>query len=118
MTTFSKRLKAAREAKGLTQGELAKAIGKPKGQSLIGNLESGGRNSTTFIPEIANALGVSAYWLKTGKGQRDVSATPLSKDQETILQAFDLFGQELKQNWLSAAQAKVAEHEASKTKAA
>lgn len=64
MSDFATRLRETREARGLTQPQLAKLIGK--GQSLIGNLEAGSRESSTYIPEIAHALGVDAYWLKTG----------------------------------------------------
>ncbi len=66
MEMFKDRLRKAREARGLSQDQLAKLVGKEKQQSLIGNLESGGRASSTYIPEIAHALGVDAYWLKTG----------------------------------------------------
>lgn len=58
------RLKQSREALGLTQAELAAKVGKK--QSFIGNIEAGSRKSSPLIAEIAHALGVDAYWLKTG----------------------------------------------------
>lgn len=61
---FKDRLKDSRETLGLTQAELAARLGKK--QSFIGNLEAGSRRSTPLIAELAHALGVDAYWLKTG----------------------------------------------------
>jgi len=58
------RMKQSREALGLTQAELAAKVGKK--QSFIGNIEAGSRESSGYLPEIAHALGVDAYWLKTG----------------------------------------------------
>jgi transcriptional regulator with XRE-family HTH domain len=61
---FKDRLKDSRESLDLTQAELAAKLGKK--QSFIGNLEAGSRTSTPLIAELAHALGVDAYWLKTG----------------------------------------------------
>jgi transcriptional regulator with XRE-family HTH domain len=61
---FKHRLCESRDALGLTQAELAAKFGKK--QSFIGNLEAGSRKGTSLIAEIAHALGVDAYWLKTG----------------------------------------------------
>lgn len=68
MPSFVDRLKSERERIGLTQAQLAKSL--HKGQSFIGNLESGARRGTASIPELAHALGVDAYWLKTGRGHK------------------------------------------------
>jgi transcriptional regulator with XRE-family HTH domain len=65
------RLKSAREAVGLTQKQLASAAGL-KSQGAIGMLESGARHGTTFTAQIAAALRVSALWLETGDGPRDL----------------------------------------------
>jgi transcriptional regulator with XRE-family HTH domain len=65
MKTLAERIKQERARLGLNQKELAKLIGK--GQSFIGNLESGARTETALIPELAKVFGVSALWLKTGK---------------------------------------------------
>jgi transcriptional regulator with XRE-family HTH domain len=64
MSTLQKRLKDLRAAKGWTQEELAKKVGIR--QSFIGALESSGQKGSAYLPEIAHALGVDAYWLKTG----------------------------------------------------
>lgn len=69
MKTLAERISESRKEAGLTQGQLAKAAGI-KNQSTIGMLESGDRKKTTFIAEIASALGVNAQWLSHGVGPR------------------------------------------------
>lgn len=65
MNTLAERLKKAREEKGFaTQQALADHLRIR--QSFIGALESKGQQSSKYMPEIAHALGVDAYWLKTG----------------------------------------------------
>lgn len=64
MTTLATRIKNLRDGKGWSQEDLAKKAGIR--QSFIGALESRGQQTSGFLPEIANALGVDAYWLKTG----------------------------------------------------
>ncbi len=68
MQKLKDRLKAEREALGWSQLELARAA-KIR-QSFIGALEAGNQKSSGYVPEIAHALGVDAYWLKTGKGHK------------------------------------------------
>jgi len=64
--TLKERLIFARELRKLTQAELAK---KSKcGQSAIGNVESGTRNTLRNLVLVARALRVSADWLFDGKG--------------------------------------------------
>ncbi|MBJ3829820.1 helix-turn-helix domain-containing protein [Acinetobacter baumannii] len=58
------RLKSSRKNAGITQEFLAFRAGTS--QSVISQLESGLMNSTSFLPAIANVLGVDAYWLQTG----------------------------------------------------
>ena len=67
METLAKRLKAKREAAGLSQSQLADKA-KIKNQSIIGMLESGARKTSSHIPKIANALGVESLWLSSGTG--------------------------------------------------
>ena len=64
--TFRERLIHAREARSLTQEQLAKASGVSQG--AIGNYESGSRNSSRQVVSLATALGVRAEWLDKGKG--------------------------------------------------
>ena len=106
MTTFSERLRDARDAAGITQDALAKAIGQKK-QSVIASLESGQNKSSSYIPEIAKALRVDAYWLKTGKGER--SSNQLSGQEQRIIDGFRLMERPLQEFWLQAADTKIAE---------
>ncbi len=69
MKTLASRLSEARQNAGLTQADLAKLAGL-KNQSIIGSLESGYRKTSSYIPAIAQALGVSALWLSDGRGPR------------------------------------------------
>ena len=103
-TYFADRLKTERERLGLSQGELAKLVDKKNKQSFISNFETGARKGTAWIVEIAHALGVDAYWLKTGKGIRLAAGAQLSDDQVTLLKGYALFDKSLQDNWLENAQ--------------
>lgn len=103
-TSFADRLKTERERLGLSQDELAKLVDKKKKQSFISNFETGARKGTTWIVEIAHALGVDAYWLKTGKGIRFSAGVQLNDDQVTLLKGFAMFDKSLQDNWLENAQ--------------
>lgn len=69
MNTLSERLKSARNELGVSQEKLVNMAGL-KNQSIIGSLESGYRKDSTYIPRIADALGINALWLSTGKGEK------------------------------------------------
>lgn len=61
---FAKRLKQAREARGLSQNGLAAALGGEVTQSAVSYWESG-KNlpATETLRELCSVLGVSADWL-------------------------------------------------------
>nr|WP_280140202.1 XRE family transcriptional regulator [Azotobacter beijerinckii] len=63
---FGQRLRAARKFAGLTQVQLAAAVGMD--QTTISDLERGKSGSSSFCASIAAACGVSALWLETGDG--------------------------------------------------
>lgn len=64
------RLKQAREAKNLTQDELAERALTT--QQTISRLELGDRNvSDELVVRLANVLGVSPSWLKFGRAELD-----------------------------------------------
>lgn len=63
MDTLGTRLQFAREAAGLTQGELAERVGMA-GQSSIQAIEAGNSKKPTKIYEIAKICGVTVEWLK------------------------------------------------------
>lgn len=115
MNDLAHRLKTEREAKGWSQPELAKRSHVK--QSFIGALEARNQGSSSWLPEIAHALGVDAYWLKTGRGEKS-SATNQSQEEQMIIDAYRLFDSDKKDDWMYAAKKKLAEHEASKSKAA
>jgi transcriptional regulator with XRE-family HTH domain len=75
MKTLAERLAACREDRGLTQTQLAKNA-RLKNQSIIGSLESGHRKSSSYIPAIADALGVNSLWLASGKGKKELNTEP------------------------------------------
>ncbi|AWI51388.1 phage repressor [Actinobacillus porcitonsillarum] len=66
MTTLSQRLKAVLQASKTSQSELAARINITQG--AIGKIIRGETLNPKYILEIADALGVSVEWLKTGKG--------------------------------------------------
>lgn len=62
MKTLGERVKARRNELGITQKELGDLVGVS--QNSITKIENGG--NTTFITELASALGVDVMWLSTG----------------------------------------------------
>ena len=64
---FKDRLRKARIEKNISQVELSKLTGES--QSKIAALESGRNKKPTNTVQLAEILGVSAYWLETGKGE-------------------------------------------------
>lgn len=67
METLAQRLTKKREEAKLSQSELARRA-RLKNQSIIAMLESGARKTSSYIPQIANALGVESLWLSSGIG--------------------------------------------------
>ncbi len=59
--SLAQRIKQAREAKGLTQGDLASLIGVR--QQMISKLERGESTKTSYILVLANILDVKPEWL-------------------------------------------------------
>ena len=103
MQTLAERLKQERTSQGWSQDDLAARAGVR--QSFIGALEAGNQRSTGYLPEIANALGVDTYWLKTGKGRR--RARELSDDEKLLIQALPLLDAAVRDIWIQSAQAAV-----------
>lgn len=66
--TIGQRLKQVRKELGLTQMELAARVGLK--QSTLSDLELGKSAGTTNLAVVANAIGVNALWLETGRGER------------------------------------------------
>ncbi len=77
------RIKALREAKGFSQAELALEARLLSGRNIICTWEAGRQPGAKFIPQLADALGVSSHYLLTGRESAFVSgaaatgATPI-----------------------------------------
>lgn len=69
--TVGDRIVQAREDKGWKRPDLVRESGIP--YPTLAGLENGDQANSTFLPELAYALDVSAYWLKTGKGVKQLS---------------------------------------------
>lgn len=82
MTTFSERLKEARNATGMSQAQLAKKIGIS--QATIGDIERGRNQGSTYLLDIAKALSVNPTWLETGKGRKEAGLDHLSANGYNI----------------------------------
>ena len=63
---YKERIKAARLHSGLTQAQLAKAVGID--QASISDLERGRSQRSSYNASIAKACGVSAIWIESGTG--------------------------------------------------
>jgi transcriptional regulator with XRE-family HTH domain len=74
MDTLPSRLKRAREARGLTQTELAKLA--KVAQSTVGNIEAGKRQGASSLPALAHALQVNYWWLRDGDGSMAIPSKP------------------------------------------
>lgn len=68
LETVGRRIKWAREQKGLTRPKLSKMAKIP--YSTLAGLENGDQQTSTFLPVLAEHLGVSALWLASGRGFR------------------------------------------------
>ncbi|NED64219.1 helix-turn-helix transcriptional regulator [Streptomyces sp. SID10244] len=78
MNTIGERIKEARRVRGMSRPQLAEAA-KIKYPTLAG-IENNDQAGTTQLPLIAEALGVSAKWLQTGKGPMEVGLAPVEQD--------------------------------------
>lgn len=97
---LASRLADARKEAQMTQQDLAKKAGCSQG--LLANIESRMQKSSSFVPQIAEALGVSALWLAKGKGPKHVDQTEnvanmigrLSEREAVLIQGFRAMGEE------------------------
>ncbi len=86
------RLKLAREARKMTQQELADAVEWDQG--AIGNVERRDSKSCRYTSALAAALNVDLEWLSTGNGEMQKSGNeaviiePSQKDKYTVIPIF------------------------------
>lgn len=73
-TPFGRRLFSARVDAGFSQEEAARAAGM-KSQGTLSEAEISGKRSG-FTPQLAKLYNVSADWLATGKGNKELGAQP------------------------------------------
>lgn len=83
METIAERLKHARDAKGWSQEQLAKAAGVSQG--TIGNIESGLRKSPRELLALAACLEVPPEWLKWGTGKPTAGNTSPGPDMRGMV---------------------------------
>ena len=75
MTTAGERIKQLREGRGLTQQQLADAVGSK--QTSVASVERRGSRSSKVLPRIAAFFGVNALWLAEGKGPQSIADNPV-----------------------------------------
>ena len=86
------KVKRVRAYKGMTQEDLAKAIGKTR--SLVSHFERSGSINKYTLKEIADALGTDVYTLETTGntnpdfylGDKESKMNPLDKKSKVILE--------------------------------
>lgn len=67
MKTVGERIVRARDQKGWSRRKLADVAGVP--YPTLAGLENGDQQTSSWVPAIAAATGVSALWLASGKGE-------------------------------------------------
>lgn len=78
METIGSRIRAEREAQGVSRAELARSAGIAP--STLSDLELGLSKSTTALHKIARRLGLRPEWLETGRGSKDPAADTSESD--------------------------------------
>lgn len=83
MSALKDRLAEARTEAGLSQAQLAKAVGA--GQSTIASIENGRNKGSSLFLDLARALNVNVEWLMDGAGPKKghAGATPASVREPT-----------------------------------
>ncbi|WP_409078047.1 LexA family protein [Pseudomonas sp. SZMC_28357] len=79
---YKERIKAARRHAGLTQAQLAKAVGID--QASISDLERGRSQRSSYNASIAKACGVSAIWIESGTGPMVTSDAEQSNIKDVV----------------------------------
>ncbi|NRA60846.1 MAG: helix-turn-helix transcriptional regulator [Psychrobium sp.] len=85
--TIGWRIRFARKAARLTQTELARLVGLS--QQQIGNIENGGGDSFKMV-EIADAIGESVYFLKTGERNSEFKVVNAEKSDTFTMSEIEL----------------------------
>lgn len=102
VNTFATRLRYARNLRGLTQKELARASGLSQG--AIGNYETDSRRSPKDVFRLAEALDVAPAWLAMGTGPMEVQPAHHVADLPHSKAAWPLPGIDPERLWALTAQ--------------
>lgn len=78
--SIAARVKATREALGLTQVELAEKVGTS--QQSIEQLENGKTKRPRYLPELVNILGVSMDWILSGNSDSNTPLMPKNSNNK------------------------------------
>lgn len=73
---MKERIRKAREAAGVSQGQLARLLGCSR--SLVTQWENGETHADGWVDRIAEYLEVSPWWLRTGKPEEEVDVGALA----------------------------------------
>ena len=89
MGTIADRIKEARDARNMTQADVAREVKKryPKArftQQNLAALEKIKSNATAYVVELSDVLGVNPDWLALGRGPRDRGKGLVVSDQKLI----------------------------------
>ncbi|WP_053982252.1 helix-turn-helix domain-containing protein [Marinagarivorans algicola] len=90
LSTLAARLVHCRKGAGLKQYEVANHIGMSA--PSYSDLERGEAKKTKYLAELANLLGVNAYWLATGEGSPDKEQT--SDVINEVIETLNTFNEE------------------------
>lgn len=82
METIGTRIRAEREAQGVSRAELARSAGIAP--TTLSDLELGLSKSTTALHKIARRLGLRPEWLETGRGAKEPTNDPTESDWADI----------------------------------
>ena len=86
-TQLAGRIRAARRAQGLTQDQLARAVGVTR--SAVAQWETGRAGQVgSNLARIATALGVSAAHLLSGDQEAGAAPLPMRGDEMALLRAY------------------------------
>ncbi|RBP19727.1 helix-turn-helix domain-containing protein, partial [Achromobacter marplatensis] len=86
MKALKDRLVEARTESGLSQAQLAKAVGA--GQSTIASIENGRNKGSSLFLDLARALNVNVEWLVDGTGSKRDTVSSLQTDHRKIASAW------------------------------
>ncbi len=77
---MGKRIEGERKALGWTQAQLAHKVDPDNfSQQALDRLEKRDSDTSKFVVQIANALGVNLRWLLTGNGRKDEPEWPFPR---------------------------------------